>query len=66
MAELADKEVPMGRIGKPDDIANSALFFASDMSKYVTGLRMYVAGGLGYINNPGEPSALIQRGASDS
>ncbi len=42
----------MGRIGTPEDIAKVALFFASDMSGYVTGLRMYVAGGGGYINNP--------------
>ncbi len=52
LKELADREVPMGRVGKPDDIAGAALFFASDLSRYVTGLRMYVAGGLGYINNP--------------
>ncbi len=43
MHDLADQEVPMGRIGKPDDIAGVALFFASDLSKFVTGLRMYVA-----------------------
>lgn len=49
---LANQEVPMGRIGKPDDIANVALFFASDLSKFVTGLRMYVGGGSGYINCP--------------
>lgn len=29
----------MGRIGKPDDIANVALFYAFDLSKFVTGLR---------------------------
>jgi 3-oxoacyl-[acyl-carrier protein] reductase len=52
LSDLADQEVPMGRIGKPDDIAGVALFFASDLSKYVTGLRMYVAGGGGYINCP--------------
>ncbi|NLB29386.1 MAG: SDR family oxidoreductase [Clostridiales bacterium] len=51
-SELANREVPMGRIGTPEDIAKVALFFASDMSGYVTGLRMYVAGGGGYINNP--------------
>ena len=50
--ELANQEVPMGRIGTPEDIAKVALFFASDMSGYVTGLRMFVAGGGGYINNP--------------
>jgi 3-oxoacyl-[acyl-carrier protein] reductase len=52
LSELANQEVPMGRIGKPDDIAGAALFFASDLSKFVTGLRMYVAGGGGYINCP--------------
>jgi NAD(P)-dependent dehydrogenase (short-subunit alcohol dehydrogenase family) len=52
LGDLANQEVPMGRIGKPDDIAGAALFFASDLSKFVTGLRMYVAGGGGYINCP--------------
>jgi 3-oxoacyl-[acyl-carrier protein] reductase len=52
LQNLANAEVPMGRIGKPEDIAKVALFFASDLSGYVTGHRMYVAGGLGYINNP--------------
>jgi NAD(P)-dependent dehydrogenase (short-subunit alcohol dehydrogenase family) len=52
LGDLANQEVPMGRIGKPDDIAGVALFFASDLSKFVTGLRMYVAGGGGYINCP--------------
>jgi 3-oxoacyl-[acyl-carrier protein] reductase len=52
LGNLANQEVPMGRIGKPDDIAGAALFFASDLSKFVTGLRMYVAGGGGYINCP--------------
>lgn len=52
MKELANAEVPMGRIGSAEDIAGAALFFASDLSRFVTGLRMSVAGGLGYINNP--------------
>jgi 3-oxoacyl-[acyl-carrier protein] reductase len=52
LSDLANQEVPMGRIGKPDDIAGVALFFASDLSKFVTGLRMFVGGGSGYINNP--------------
>jgi 3-oxoacyl-[acyl-carrier protein] reductase len=36
----------MGRIGTPDDIARSVLFFASDMSKYVTGQVLGVDGGM--------------------
>lgn len=42
---LAKKEVPLGRMGTPDDIAGPALFFASDMSSYVTGQVLCVAGG---------------------
>ncbi|MEA4925326.1 MAG: SDR family oxidoreductase [Syntrophomonadaceae bacterium] len=50
--QLANAEVPLNRLGTADDIAKVALFFASDMSGYVTGLRMFVAGGMGYINCP--------------
>ena len=42
---LAKKEVPLGRMGTPEDIAGPALFFASDLSSYVTGHIMCVAGG---------------------
>jgi len=44
-AALAKKEVPLGRMGTPEDIAGPALFFASDLSSYVTGQIMCVAGG---------------------
>jgi NAD(P)-dependent dehydrogenase (short-subunit alcohol dehydrogenase family) len=44
-AALAKKEVPLGRMGTPEDIAGPALFFASDLSSYVTGHIMCVAGG---------------------
>jgi len=42
---LAKKEVPLGRMGTPDDIAGPALFFASELSSYVTGQVLCVAGG---------------------
>lgn len=38
-------ETPMGVFGEPDDIANAVLFFASDMSRYVTGQTLIVNGG---------------------
>jgi 3-oxoacyl-[acyl-carrier protein] reductase len=38
--------IKMGRTGTPDDIARSVLFFASDMSKYVTGQVLGVDGGM--------------------
>jgi len=40
------KNIPMGRIGLPDDIANAVDFFLSDLSSYVTGQCLCVAGGM--------------------
>jgi len=45
-AEIAKKEVPMQRIGTPEDIAGAALFLASELSAFVTGETINVAGGL--------------------
>jgi NAD(P)-dependent dehydrogenase (short-subunit alcohol dehydrogenase family) len=36
---------PMGRIGKPEEIASVAAFLASDDASYVTGQTVYVDGG---------------------
>lgn len=44
--ETMRKLVPMGRVGRPEDIAGAALFLASDLSSYMTGERILVAGGL--------------------
>ena len=44
-SELAKKEVPLQRIGTPDDIGGAALFLASELSSYVTGQTICVAGG---------------------
>jgi NAD(P)-dependent dehydrogenase (short-subunit alcohol dehydrogenase family) len=35
----------MGRLGKPEDVANAVLFFASPNSSFVTGQTLYVCGG---------------------
>jgi 3-oxoacyl-[acyl-carrier protein] reductase len=37
--------LPMGRLGKPEDIARVVLFFASDQSAWVTGERISASGG---------------------
>ncbi len=42
---IAKKEVPLERIGRPDDIAGPALFLASGLSDFVTGQIVYAAGG---------------------
>jgi 3-oxoacyl-[acyl-carrier protein] reductase len=41
------KAIPAGRVGEPEDIANVALFLASDLSAYVTGQVLHVNGGMG-------------------
>ncbi len=48
-AEVREKmkaEIPMGRPGKPEDVAAAALFLCSDLSAYVTGEVLKVAGGI--------------------
>ena len=37
--------IPLGRIGEPADIAGPAVFLASDMARYVTGVTLPVDGG---------------------
>jgi NAD(P)-dependent dehydrogenase (short-subunit alcohol dehydrogenase family) len=37
--------IPMGRMGKADEIAKAALFLASDDSSFVTGVELFVDGG---------------------
>jgi len=44
MIEPLIKTIPLGRIGKPRDIANAFLFLASDMASYITGEILSVDG----------------------
>jgi glucose 1-dehydrogenase len=40
------KLVPYGRIGEPSDVAQAAVWLASDASDYVTGTTLFVDGGM--------------------
>jgi NAD(P)-dependent dehydrogenase (short-subunit alcohol dehydrogenase family) len=42
-------QIPMGRIGRPEEIAKAALFLASDDSSFVTGIELFVDGGTAQI-----------------
>lgn len=39
-------EIPLGRMGKPEEVASLALYLASDDSSYVTGSTLFVDGGM--------------------
>jgi len=41
--------VPLGRVGNPDEIAKAVAFLASDESSYITGIELFVDGGLAQI-----------------
>lgn len=45
LAKLA-RQIPLGRVGEPDDIAYAVLYLASDESKLVTGIELKVDGGI--------------------
>lgn len=55
--------IPMNRIGEPEEVADAVLFYASDMSSYVTGGVMEVSGGTG-LGSPMYPlyQMMDQRG----
>lgn len=38
------KNIPLGRVGKPEDVANAFLFLASDMASYISGAILSVDG----------------------
>ncbi len=44
--DLLISQIPLGRIGSPDDIAATALFLASDEAGYITGQTFTVDGGM--------------------
>ena len=44
--KIIESQIPLGRIGKPDDIGGTAVFLSSNEAKYITGQMLYVDGGI--------------------
>lgn len=40
---------PLGRLGKPEDVANAAVFLASDAASYITGQTLSISGGYSMV-----------------
>jgi NAD(P)-dependent dehydrogenase (short-subunit alcohol dehydrogenase family) len=46
---LYRERIPLGRLGRPDDIANAVSFLASDESSYIAGIELFVDGGFAQV-----------------
>jgi NAD(P)-dependent dehydrogenase (short-subunit alcohol dehydrogenase family) len=42
-------QVPLGRVGNPEEIANAVLFLASDEASFIAGAEFFVDGGMAQV-----------------
>ena len=49
LLDYLTSQVPIGRMGQPEDIAKAAVYLASDDSSFVTGVELFVDGGIAQV-----------------
>jgi NAD(P)-dependent dehydrogenase (short-subunit alcohol dehydrogenase family) len=47
--KMLASNVPLGRLGTPEEIAKAVVFLASDDSSYITGIELFVDGGFAQV-----------------
>jgi NAD(P)-dependent dehydrogenase (short-subunit alcohol dehydrogenase family) len=47
--KMISQAVPLGRLGTPDEIAQAVVFLASDDASYITGVELFVDGGIAQV-----------------
>ncbi len=47
--KMLSSNVPLGRLGRPDEVAKAVVFLASDDSSYITGTELFVDGGMAQV-----------------
>jgi len=52
---MTEAEIPLGRLCEPEEIANVALFLASDAASYVSGRTIIVDGGSMWVGAKNPP-----------
>lgn len=63
--KLYEREIPLGRPGTSDDVAEAVLWLASDESRYITGQTIHASGGQVLRRNPSLPEIYAAFGAAE-